>query len=174
MARNRGGGGPAISRRTFLNRAMLTAASSAIAAPLTSCGSSPLYIPCLGPAPAPTAVAGMTYIRASELGCALDCDLRTGRNKHTGGEASDDGPRINEALASATAEHPITLIIDGSALVSGLFLPAAGNWHIAGLGCGTGFFVKRGTNNDCIHNGPPNAVFPLDPGTTVPAPGAHA
>ena len=27
----------------------------------------------------------MTYIRASEIGCALDCDLRNGRNKYTGG-----------------------------------------------------------------------------------------
>ena len=30
----------------------------------------------------------------------------------------------------------------GSALISGLFLPAGGYWSIAGLGCGTGFYVK--------------------------------
>jgi hypothetical protein len=99
----------------------------------------------------------MTYIRASEIGCALDCDLRNGRNKYKGGPATDDGPRINAALAGATADKPITLIIDGSALISGLFLPAGGHWGIAGLGCGTGFFVKKGTNNDGIHNGPPSA-----------------
>jgi len=83
----------------------------------------------------------MTYIRASEIGCALDCDLRNGRNKYTGGLATDDGPRINAAMAGATADNPITLIIDGSALISGLFLPAGGYWNIAGLGCGTGFFA---------------------------------
>jgi hypothetical protein len=87
----------------------------------------------------------MTYIRASEIGCALDCDLRNGRNKYTGDAATDDGPRINAAMAGATADNPITLIIDGSALISGLFLPAGGYWNIAGLGCGTGFFVKTGT-----------------------------
>jgi Glycosyl hydrolases family 28 len=115
----------------------------------------------------------MTYVRASEIGCALDCDLNSGHNKYTGGSATDDAPRINAAMAGATADHPITLIIDGSALISGLFLPAGGNWSIAGLGCGTGFFVKTGTNNDAIHNGPPNAAVPFDPGPPAPARGAH-
>jgi hypothetical protein len=115
----------------------------------------------------------MTYIWASKIGCALDCDLRSGRNKHTGGLATDDGPRINAAMAGATADNPITLIIDGSALVSGLFLPAAGYWSIAGLGCGTGFFVKTGTNNDGIHNGPPDAGLPPDPGPPAPARGMN-
>ncbi len=111
----------------------------------------------------------MTYIRASEIGCALDCKLETGRNKYTGGQATDDGPRINAAMAGATADNPITLIIDGSALISGLFLPAGGYWSIAGLGCGTGFFVKTGTNNDGIHNGPSNAAVPVRSGTTSPS-----
>ena len=115
----------------------------------------------------------MTYIRASEIGCALDCDLRNGRNKHTGGAATDDAARINAAMAAATADNPITLIIDGSALISGLFLPAAGSWSIAGLGCGTGFFVSSGTNNDGIHNAPPNAAVPFDPGPPVPPRGAN-
>jgi hypothetical protein len=106
----------------------------------------------------------MTYIRASEIGCALDCNLKNGRNKYTGGAATDDGPRINSAMAGATADNPITLIIDGSALISGLFLPAGGHWSIAGLGCGTGFFVKSGINNDGIHNGAHGAAVPFDPG----------
>jgi hypothetical protein len=76
-------------------------------------------------------------------------------------------------MASATASHPITLIIDGPALISGLFLPAGGYWGIAGLGCGTGFFVKSGTNNDGIHNGPPNAAIPSNPGPPVPARGMN-
>jgi len=115
----------------------------------------------------------MTYIRASEIGCALDCDLGSGHNKYSGGSATDDAPRINAAMADATADHPITLIIDGSALISGLFLPAAGSWSIAGLGCGTGFFVKTGSNNDGIHNGPPNAAVPFEPGPPAPARGAN-
>ena len=113
----------------------------------------------------------MTYIRASEIGCALNCDLRNGRNKYSGGAATDDGPLINAAMAGATADHPITLIIDGSALISGLFLPAGGYWSIAGLGCGTGFFIKSGANNDGIHNGPPNAAIPSDPGPPAPSRG---
>jgi hypothetical protein len=116
----------------------------------------------------------MTYIRASDIGCALDCDLRTGRNKYNGGPATDDGPRINAAMAEASPNQPITLIIDGAALISGLFLPAGGYWSIAGLGCGTGFFVKTGTNNDGIHNGPPNAAIPFDPGLLNPVPPAPA
>lgn len=115
----------------------------------------------------------MTYIRASEIGCALDCDLRNGRNKHTHGPATDDAPRINAALAGASAENPITLIVDGSALISGLFLPAGGYWNIAGLGCGTGFFVKSGTNNDGIHNGLPDAGIPPDPGPPAPTRGRN-
>ena len=156
-----------MSRRRFMQGAALMAAGAA-------CGCSSVsytYIPCLGPAQAPVPAPGMTYIRASEIGCALDCDLSDGRNKHTGGTATDDGPRINAAIAGATAEHPITFIIDGGTLISGLFLPAGGHWSIAGLGCGTGFFVKRGTDNDGIHNGPPAAAIPFDPGPPAPARG---
>jgi hypothetical protein len=142
-----------MNRRRFIQNAGLWAAGSAFGCSLLGCNSE-FVIPCLGPAPAPVPVPGMTYIRASKIGCALNCDLRNGRNKYTGGAATDDAPRINAAMAGATADNPITLIIDGSALISGLFLPAGGYWSIAGLGCGTGFFVKTGTNNDGIHNGP--------------------
>src|ERR1022692_60519 len=135
-----------MDRRCFL-KAGLLAAGSAFGCSLIGCNSE-FVIPCLGPAAPPVPMPGMTYIRASEIGCALNCDLRSGRNKYTGGLATDDGPRINAAMAGATANNPIILIIDGSALISGLFLPAGGFWNIAGLGCGTGFFVKTGTNND--------------------------
>lgn len=161
-----------MDRRSFLVRAGLLAAGSAFGCSFLSCDS-PFAIPCLGPAPPPVPVPGMTYIRASEIGCALDCDLRNGRNKYTGGAATDDGPRINAAMAGASADNPITLIIDGSALISGLFLPAAGYWGIAGLGCGTGFFVKTGANNDGIHNGAPNAGVPSDPGPPAPPRGMN-
>ena len=160
-----------IDRRRFIQKASLLAAGSAFGCSLMGCDSE-FVIPCLGPAPAPTPVSGMTYVRASEIGCALDCDLRNGRNKHSGGVATDDGPRINAVMAGASADNPITLIIDGSALISGLFLPAGGYWNIAGLGCGTGFFVKTGTNNDGIHNGPA-AIVPNNPGPPAPARGMN-
>jgi Glycosyl hydrolases family 28 len=149
------------------------AAGSALCGSVLGCADYTIEIPCLGPAPPPTPVPGMNYIRASEIGCALDCDLRTGRNKQHGGSATDDAPRINAAMAAASASNPITLIIDGSAMVSGLFLPAGGYWSIAGLGCGTGFYVKSGTNNDGIHNGPPDAAIPFNPGPPVPARGMN-
>lgn len=160
-------------RRKFLVAGGMATAASALGLSLASCNNYTVEIPCLGPAAAPTPIPGMTYIRASEIGCALDCDLGTGCNKHTGGTATDDGPRINAAMANASADHPITLIMDGSALISGLFLSAEGYWGIAGLGCGTGFFIKAGTNNDGIHNGPPNAAVPSNPGPPAPARGKN-
>ena len=172
MARDHNTGGSLISRRHFIQQAGMLAAGSALGCSLMGCNSG-FEIPCLGPAAAPETIPGMTYLRASEIGCALDCDLRNGRNKYTGGAATDDGPRINAAMAGATANNPITLIIDGSALISGLFLPAGGHWGIAGLGCGTGFFVQSGTNNDAIHNGPPNAAIPFDPGLPAPSRGKN-
>jgi len=172
VTKNSNLGGSVVNRRAFLKTGIL-AVGSAFGGSLVSCDSGGFSIPCLGPAPAPTPVAGMTYIRASEIGCALDCDLRTGHNKYTGGAATDDAPRINVAMASASGANPITLIIDGSALISGLFLPAGGNWGIAGLGCGTGFFIKSGANNDGIHNGPSDAAIPFDPGPPAPVRGAN-
>jgi len=159
-----------MDRRSFVLQAGLVAAGSAFSSPLMGCDSIQpgSAIPCLGPAVAPAPVPGMTYIRASQIGCALDCDLSLGINKCTGGTATDDAPRINAAMAGASATNPITLIIDGSALISGLYLPAGGYWSIAGLGCGTGFFIKTGANSDGIHNGPPNAGIPQNPGPPVP------
>jgi hypothetical protein len=165
-------GRPLINRRRFVFGTGLLAVGSAFGDLLTSCGVE-VNLPCLGPAASPTPVPGMTYIRASEIGCALDCNLNNGRNKHHGGPATDDGPKINAAMAGATADNPITLIIDGSALISGLFLPAGGHWSIAGLGCGTGFFVKTGTNNDGIHNGGPDAAIGTDSGPPVPPRGMN-
>jgi hypothetical protein len=170
VSREASSSGCEISRRQFVKCSAMIAAGTVAGRSLLGCASihdGPM-IPCLGPAAAPTPVPGMTYIRASEIGCALDCDLEFGFNKYTQGHATDDAPKINAAMASASAEHPITLIIDGGALISGLFLPAGGYWSIAGLGCGTGFFVKTGTNNDGIHNGGPAAAVPSNPGPPAP------
>lgn len=172
VARDSKTGTNLIDRRSFVQKAALLAAGSALGFSQMGCGTE-MPLPCLGPASPPVPVPGMTYIRASEIGCALDCNLENGHNKHTGGSATDDGPRINAAMAGASASNPITLIIDGSALISGLFLPAGGHWSIAGLGCGTGFFIKDGTNNDGIHNGPPDASIPFDPGPPAPARGKN-
>lgn len=157
-----------MDRRLFLKAAVLTAGGLAI----EGCGEDRIQIPCLPVADIP-AVAGMTYIKASEIGCALDCDLSTGRNRHTGGAATDDAPRINQALAEASASKPITLILDGPASISGLFLPAQGYWSIIGQGCTTGFYIRTGTNNDGIHNGGPTANQPNDPGPPAPPRGAN-
>jgi Glycosyl hydrolases family 28 len=163
-----------MNRRSFVRGAGLLAVGSAFCGSLVGCDTKrSTLIPCLGVALPPVPVDGMTYIRASEIGCALDCNLGDGRNKYTGGAATDDGPRINAAMAGATSSNPITLIIDGSALISGLFLPAGGYWSIAGLGCGTGFFIKQGTNNDGIHNGDPRAAVPSDPGPPAPPRGSN-
>ena len=161
-----------MNRRDFIRGSGEFLAATACSGLLVSCSEFVQEIPCLGPAAAPSPVPGTTYIWASRIGCALDCNLANGRNKHTGGLATDDGPRINAAMAGASATNPITLIIDGSALISGLFLPAGGYWSIAGLGCGTGFFVKSGTNNDGIHNGGPSATIPYSPGAP-PARGSN-
>lgn len=173
MARKHNALAVSMDRRSFVKQAGLVMAGSAFGSSLVGCATVDLALPDLGPAAPPVPVAGMTYIRASEIGCALDCDLKSGRNKYAGGDATDDGPRINAAMAGATAGNPITLIIDGSALISGLFLPAAGNWSIAGLGFGTGFFIKKGTNNDGIHNGSPGANVPSDPGPPAPTRGLN-
>ena len=160
-------------RRSFLLKMGGAAVGSAVASAL-GCGVEIDFVmPDLGPANPPTPVPGMTYIWASKIGCALDCDLVRGVNKYKGGAATDDGPRINAAMAAASPDNPITLIIDGSALISGLFLPAGGYWSIAGLGYGTGFYVKRGTNNDGIHNGPSGANVPFNPGPPAPPRGKN-
>jgi hypothetical protein len=152
----------------------MVAAGSAFGSSIVGCAANEInpYIPCLVDDQPLVPVAGMTYVRASQIGCALDCDLGTGLNKHTGGAATDDAAVINAAMAGATASNPMTLIIDGSALISGLFLPAGGYWGIAGMGCGTGFFLKAGSNNDGIHNGNATANVPSDPGPPVPARGS--
>src|SRR5580698_10995298 len=57
-----------LDRRRFIRNAGLFAAGSALGGSMLGCGSSELYIPCLGPAAAPTPIPGMTYIRASQIG----------------------------------------------------------------------------------------------------------
>ena len=92
-----------MDRRHFVAHTGMLLAGSAVAGMFGGCAGIDIDIPCLGPAPAPSPVSRMTYIWASQIGCALNCRLQDGRNKHTGGLATDDGPRINAAMASASA-----------------------------------------------------------------------
>jgi hypothetical protein len=107
-----------------------------------------------------------TFILASELGCALNCDLLTGLDKTSGLPAADDAPLINAALAPATAANPICLIMDGSSAVSGVRGPSAGHWSIVGFGPDTGFFIASGANFHGISN-----VSTLAVAVNGPAPG---
>jgi hypothetical protein len=163
-----------MNRRWFLKSSGYAAAGVVLGGAQTGCGMVVVpEFPLLCTAEVlPVRVAGTRYVVASEIGCALDCNLTTGLSIKTGGAATDDGPVIAAAMASASAASPVTLIIDGGALISGLFLPAGGHWGIEGLGCTTGFFVKSGTDNDGIHNGGPTAAQPSDPGPPAPARGS--
>ncbi|HEY3840737.1 MAG TPA: glycosyl hydrolase family 28 protein [Bryobacteraceae bacterium] len=161
-----------MDRRNFVRNLSFVTAASTLGGSSLGCAANQIYndVPCLALATVPAPAGNMTYLQASEIGCALDCDLGTGLNKKTGGAATDDAPTINAAMAAASASNPITLIIDGGALISGLYMPAGGYWGIQGQGCTTGFFIKAGANSDGIHNGGPNAGVPADPGPNVPLP----
>jgi hypothetical protein len=102
-----------------------------------------------------------TQATASSLGAILDCDLSTGYQVVNGvvttNPATDNTAILNAFLARGTADNPVELIIDGGSSVTGLFLPALGHASIVGLGWDTGFFMKAGSNQDCIHNG--NATY---------------
>ena len=115
----------------------------------------------------PSASTVFASVKASDLGCALDCDLATGLSK-TGGAATDDTALITDYLSAATALNPLQLILDGAALITGLNLPAAGHWSIVGIGLDSGFYMAAGSNTDVIRNGPGGPLV-NDPGTS-PAP----
>jgi hypothetical protein len=69
------------------------------------------------PLPEPVPALGMTYIRASELGCALECDLKIGRYKPLAELLPTTG-RLSMRRWPANADHLITVVIEGSALTS--------------------------------------------------------
>ena len=96
---------------------------------------------------------------ASEIGCKLDCDLRTGKGVN-GGEATDNTSVINDLLRTATATNPIHLTIDGGTLTTGIILNG-GYTTIEGIGPASGFYLKSGSNADVIRNG---QDVTLDPG----------
>lgn len=98
------------------------------------------------------AFAARTVYASSIPGVALDCDLTTGA-KIGGGTATDNATAINAVLATATAANPVHLIIDGgSAIGASLVIPTTGYVTISGIGWGSGFFVKSGSNATAIKN----------------------
>lgn len=104
---------------------------------------------------------GFNEVKASSIaGVALDCDLSTGL-KIGGGTATDNTAALNAFLATASATNPIKLIMDGPSLITGLMLTAAGYTTIEGLGRGTGFYMKSGSNSTAIQNPLPGTM----PGT---------
>ena len=111
-------------------------------------------------------VSSLTVIKASELGCVLDCDLNTGL-KIGGGTATDNTVVLNTFLQSATASNPIHLIMDGASLCAGI-LTAQSNVTIEGLGWDTGFYVKSGANACGISNGPTLGDFHGTPPAQTP------
>ncbi len=89
---------------------------------------------------------------ASALGCRLDVDFATGRTP-TGAPATDNTGPLNAFLATASAKHPVKLVLDGPALVRGLVIAADGHTTIEGLGWGTGLYIADAANADAIRIG---------------------
>lgn len=113
-------------------------------------------------------VASLTIVKASELGCILDCNLLTGLN-FSGGAATDNTARINAFLATASASNPIHLLIDGGSLISGVQISPSGHTIIEGKGWDTGFYVKSGSNADAINNVGAKNQTPFAPGPPAPS-----
>ena len=112
-------------------------------------------------------------VRASDLGCALNCVLSTGLTAQSA-SPTDDTARLNAFLATASASHPLKLILDGCAAITGLILSPAGYTTIEGLGrdSGSGLFLLPGSNQDLLRLGPYTRSTPFTEGQTVTTP-AH-
>ncbi len=102
---------------------------------------------------------------ASDLGCTLDCNLATGLTA-TGQPATDNTALLNAFLATATATNPISLVLDGPTLTTGLLING-GFTTIEGIGPGSGLFLKSGSNAHAIRN---HAAMQGDPGPGHTAP----
>jgi hypothetical protein len=115
----------------------------------------PIDVTGLTGAGAPT---GLHY--ASQIpGVVLDCNIYTG-DKIGGGTPTDNTTAINALLATATAENPIILIINGGAAIKTLVIPDTGYVSIIGLGLSTGFFVMDATDGDFVRT----TTHPWTPG----------
>ena len=102
---------------------------------------------------------------ASDLGCTLDCNLATGLSA-SGAPATDNTALLNAFLATASATHPIELVLDGPSLTTGLLING-GHTTISGIGPDSGLFLKSGSNSHAIRNHP---AMQGDPGAGHSAP----
>ncbi len=102
---------------------------------------------------------------ASDLGCTLDCNLATGLTA-TDQPATDNTALLNAFLATASATHPIELVLDGPTLTTGLLING-GHTTIEGIGPDSGLFLKSGANAHAIRN---HADMQGDPGPGHPPP----
>jgi hypothetical protein len=104
------------------------------------------------PAHAIDVFAARTVYASSIPGVVLDCNLFTGKNA-SGGTPTDNASAINAVLATATANNPVHLVIDGgSAIGHAIKIPPTGHVTISGHGWSTGFFILPGSNCHGITN----------------------
>jgi hypothetical protein len=91
--------------------------------------------------------ARTTVSKASELGCALNCNILTG-----GG--TDDHALLQAFLNTASATNPIKLILDGCAYIgAGLIIAQPGYTTIEGTGWQSGLFLGNNVNQNVITAG---------------------
>ncbi len=92
----------------------------------------------------------------------MDANLQTGA-KIGGGTATDNTALINGYLAGATTTSPVSIVLNGGTVDSGILLPSFGNIKISGSGFTSGFYTKSGSNTFGITNsrssGPPWTPF---------------
>jgi hypothetical protein len=96
------------------------------------------------------AITTITY--ASHIaGVKLDCVPSTGLTAG-GGACTDNTIALNSVLATATAAHPVNLILDGGTSVTGIYGPAGGHWTLDCLDWNNGIFMASGSNAHVIRN----------------------
>ncbi len=108
---------------------------------------------------------------ASQSGAKLDCiisgtDLNAGKQIGTLGACTNNDALMNGILATATANSPVTLIVDGPTITRGIVGPATGYWTIDCLNTGNGFYMAPGSNAHAIRNVPGQFAY-----NTAQAPG---
>ena len=101
-------------------------------------------------------------------GVKLDCNLST---NFTGAGCTNNDAAINGLLATATAANPVTVIVDGGTVTSGLLIPTAGNVTIQCPGWDAGFVLASGSNAHMLNN--VSAGNPYNWGGTPGTPGQN-
>lgn len=102
----------------------------------------------------PTGGGSGNVVYASTAASAVaDCNLFTGLTA-SGGTPTDNAAALNAVLATATANAPVHLILDGGFAIGypGLLIPATGHVTISGQGWSTGLYVLPGSNATPITN----------------------